>query len=99
MARRGQKLATPRAVGGPRSIHQHGAGASPSVLGQVNCGQIRRRRPPCGPHQGPADSENRTRPLDNGAFLTPDGVLTRRDYDQAVDNFPMCTHPGYTPAP
>ena len=68
MARRGQKLATPRAVDSPRSIHQHGAGASPPVLGQVNCGQIRRRRPPCGP-QDPADSESRSRPLDHGAFL------------------------------
>ena len=29
----------------------------------------------------------------------PDGVLTRRDYDQTVDYFPMCTYPGYTPPP
>ncbi len=101
MARRGQKLATPRAVDSPRSIHQHGAGASPSVLGQVNCGQVRRRRPPCGP-RGPADSESRTRPQNHGAFLPAPGLpLTfprpvGRNADVTIVSFsPRPTHLGH----
>ncbi len=32
-------------------------------------------------------------------LCAPDGVLTRRPKDAILDNFPMCTYPGYTPAP
>jgi hypothetical protein len=32
-------------------------------------------------------------------LCAPDGILTPREYDPAIDHFPMCKHPGYTPPP
>ncbi len=57
--------------------------------------------PPPAPQPPPNDCEHYDRmptcvlPED----CAPEGVLTRRDYDPAKDLFPMCTFPGYTPAP